>query len=78
MNDQIRKLVIKSGIDIRGHLNGNLILDEKPSVADLEFLVKKVIEECARVCLDQRDPSNLNYKPSERFAEAIKEHFGVK
>ena len=35
-------------------------------------------KECVQVCLDQRDPPNLNYKPSERFAEAVKQYFGVK
>lgn len=37
-----------------------------------------MVEECAQVCLAQRDPGNLNYKPSERFAEAVKQHFGVR
>ena len=41
-------------------------------------LVELVVRECANVCLAQRNPSNLNYKPSERFAEAVKQHFGVK
>jgi hypothetical protein len=36
-----------------------------------------IVRECAKVCLAQRDPANLNYKPSERFAEAVKQHFGV-
>lgn len=36
-----------------------------------------IVRECAQVCLAQRDPANLNYKPSERFAEAVKQHFGV-
>ena len=36
-----------------------------------------LIQECANVCLAQRDPGNLNYKPSEKFAEAVKQHFGI-
>jgi hypothetical protein len=36
-----------------------------------------IVKECAQVCLSQRDPANLNYKPSEQFAEAVKQHFGV-
>lgn len=36
-----------------------------------------VIDECVKVCLSERDPSNLNYKPSAKFAEAIKRHFGL-
>lgn len=36
-----------------------------------------IVKECARVCSEQRNPANLNYKPSEQFAEAVKQHFGV-
>ena len=36
-----------------------------------------LIKECVKVCLEQRNPANLNYKPSEQFAEAVKQHFGV-
>jgi hypothetical protein len=48
---------------------------------DLDLFHKKfaelIVRECAQVCLAQRDPANLNYKPSEKFAEAVKQHFGV-
>ena len=37
-----------------------------------------IIKECASVCRNQRYPANLNYKPSEKFAEAIEEHFEVR
>jgi hypothetical protein len=43
----------------------------------LEKFAELIVQECARVCLAQRDPANLNYKPSVKFAEAVKEHFGV-
>lgn len=36
-----------------------------------------IVRECAQVCSKQRNPSNLNYKPSEEFAQAVKRHFGV-
>lgn len=35
-----------------------------------------IIDECVNVCLSQRDPQNLNYKPSVKFADEIKRHFG--
>jgi hypothetical protein len=44
---------------------------------DYEKFAELIVRECAQVCLAQRDPANLNYKPSERFAEAVKQHFGV-
>lgn len=36
-----------------------------------------IIEECLKVASSQRNPGNLNYKPSERFVEELKQHFGV-
>ena len=44
---------------------------------DYRKFAELIIRECAQVCLEQRDPANLNYKPSEHFAEAVKQHFGV-
>jgi hypothetical protein len=44
----------------------------------IEYLAQLIVRECAQVCLSQRDPANLNYKPSVKFAEAVKHHFGVK
>lgn len=35
------------------------------------------VQEAVNVCLAQRDPQNLNYKPSKQFADAIKQHFGI-
>lgn len=40
-------------------------------------LAELIVRDCAQVCLEQRDPSNLDYKPSEKFAEAVKQRFGV-
>jgi len=42
-----------------------------------EKFAELIVQECVKVCLEERDPSNLNYKPSVKFAEAIKYHFGV-
>ena len=44
---------------------------------DKEKFANLIVAECAEVCLAQRDPANLNYKPSVKFAEAINQHFGV-
>ncbi len=46
-------------------------------VKEVEKFAELIVRECAQVCLEQRDPANLNYKPSEKFAEAVKQHFGV-
>ena len=37
-----------------------------------------IVRECISVAQQQRDPANLNYKPSERFVEDLQRHFGVK
>lgn len=57
-------------------LNQGELTPELLKARDLK-LAMLIVKECARVCLSQRDPANLNYKPSERFAEAVKQHFGV-
>ena len=66
MNERIQELILEAGI-IHYEEGGDL----------LETFAELIVKECARVCLSQRDPANLNYKPSERFAEALKQHFGV-
>jgi hypothetical protein len=43
----------------------------------IEKFAKLIIDECADVCLAQRDPPNLNYKPSKHFAKQIHSHFGI-
>jgi hypothetical protein len=47
------------------------------SIEQVVEFAELIVRECAEVCSAQRDPANLNYKPSERFAEAVKQHFGV-
>jgi hypothetical protein len=44
---------------------------------DLYEFAEIVIQECIRVCENQRNPHNLNYKPSETFADAIRAEFGL-
>ena len=63
MNQRIQELAKQ--------IYGTLATEQEIRFAEL------IVKECADVCLSQRDPANLNYKPSERFAEAVKQHFGV-
>ncbi len=76
MNDRINELIEQSTIKqpvypagCDGHPEYNIYFDTE-KFADL------IINECIAVCMEQRDPSNLNYKPSVRMAEAIRQHFG--
>ena len=73
MNERIRQLAIKSGIDIRGHLTGDLILDEKPSVSDLEKFAELIVRECIDTVLD----CTVEYCTRPQIVSEIKEHFGV-
>jgi len=45
---------------------------------DREKFAELIVQSCIDVCLEQCDPSNLNYKPSEKFATAIKHRFDIK
>jgi hypothetical protein len=79
MNERINQLAKQAGAYMPGPMG---IASGHPAVGfqDLELFEKfaeLIVKECVQVCLSQRDPSNLNYKPSERFAEAVKQHFGV-
>jgi|DEB19_MinimDraft_3_1074340.scaffolds.fasta_scaffold80817_2 hypothetical protein len=51
-------------------------LEKRASVHN-QLSKELIVKECVKVCLDQRNPGNLNYKPSEMFADALKLHFGV-
>ena len=72
MNERIEKLAAQAGASRRAGVGGLVFRD-----SELEKFARLIVRECAQVCLSQRDPANLNYKPSERFAEAVKQHFGV-
>jgi hypothetical protein len=74
MNERIKELVAQASYKIIETNEAPIITQE----FDKELFAQLIVRECAEVCLAQRDPANLNYKPSEKFAEAVKEHFGVK
>ena len=43
----------------------------------MERFAELIVRECMKVAASQRNPTNLNYKPSERFVEDLRQHFGV-
>ena len=81
MNQRIKELAEQAGAHETGHAYYRG--EKKPENAvtlhsvDLEKFAELIVRECAKVCSEQRNPANLNYKPSEQFAEAVKQHFGV-
>lgn len=77
MNERIKELVYKAWEQANKEVSED---DWYTWVHDEIFqtkLVELVVQECAQVCLSQRNPFNLNYKPSEKFAQALKQHFGL-
>jgi hypothetical protein len=79
MNERIKQLAEQAGFGIAGDPEYIHATDyDGICTNELEKFAELIVRECVQVCLSQRDPANLNYKPSERFAEAVKQHFGVK
>lgn len=69
MNDKIKELAEQAdcSIDGMGYGEGNI-----------EAFAELIVRECMRVARSQRDPTTLNYKPSELFARDLQLHFGIK
>jgi hypothetical protein len=75
MNEQIEKLAELSGFK-QDMLNiGIWYSPEFQKFA--EKFAELIVQECMNVARQQRNPANLNYKPSERFVEDLRKHFGV-
>jgi hypothetical protein len=71
MNERINEFIKQSYVTVQSPSGEGYTHFSQEKFAQL------IVKECAQVCLAQRDPANLNYKPSEKFAEAVKQHFGV-
>ena len=70
MNERIRKLAKQAGLEgENGHYEYDFFDPQKFAVL--------IVQECMDVARQQRTPANLNYKPSERFVEDLRQHFGV-
>lgn len=74
MNNKIRDLCMQAILDVDGIDNPDTQMMFIPDCFRDRF-AELIIEECRKVCREQRNPGNLNYKPSESFAEAIRMHF---
>jgi hypothetical protein len=44
---------------------------------DRKKFAELIVKECMSVARGMRNPSNLNYKPSDRFVDELRLHFGV-
>ena len=78
MNKRIKQLAEQAGIEF--------VYDptETPMRAfvecwedEMQKFAELLVKECMAVAAKQRKPANLNYNPSERFVEDLRQHFGV-
>ena len=79
MKDKFAQIKAQAKAELNAEYEASL--DEELAANWIESVQKRIfdlaIQEAVNVCLAQRDPQNLNYKPSEKFAGAIKQHFGI-
>ena len=68
MNERIKELLLQATT-----LRGPFIRFK----VDQEKFAELIVKECMAVAAKQRKPANLNYNPSERFVEDLRQHFGV-
>lgn len=72
MNNRFKELALEATVWCEHYAKGT------PTAWEWEQkFAELIVQECVKVCGSQRDPSNLNYKPSETFATAIKQQFGI-
>ena len=73
MNERIKQLVKQATEDVFRNTPSFLVTNEMWQ----EKFAELIVRECMKVAQQQRNPANLNYKPSERFVEDLRQHFGV-
>lgn len=67
--------IIKMVPDLKYDSATGLFETDRRALYDFAELI---IQECISAASAQRNPPNLNYKPSERFVVDLKQHFGIK
>jgi hypothetical protein len=78
MNERIKELAEQADIKFDVY-SDNYGVDTATVVPyDLEKFAELIIRECMSVARGMRNPPNLNYKPSDRFVDELRLHFGVK
>jgi hypothetical protein len=73
MNERIQKLQKQSSIEQWDPDTGCYRYILNP-----EKFAELIVRECMSVARGMRNPPNLNYKPSDRFVDELRLHFGVK
>ena len=74
MNERIKELMRQSMVEYQFDLRlGEWVFFK----VDQEKFAELIVRECMSVARGMRNPSNLNYKPSDRFVDELRLHFGV-
>jgi hypothetical protein len=81
MNERIQALINQSWQTVEGAPREGMedirqALMEDLNPVFLEF-AELIVRQCMSVARGMRNPSNLNYKPSDRFVDELRLHFGV-
>lgn len=69
-NEKLNNIAIDCGLHIAEH-------NPEVTAREVSFYAEEIVRECIAVVLEQRDPPNLNYKPTEQIAEALRQHFSI-
>lgn len=69
-NAKLNEIAIDCGLHIAEH-------NPKVTAHEVTFYAEQVVKKCIEVILEQRNPPNLNYKPTESIAKAVSEYFGI-
>jgi hypothetical protein len=69
MNERIKELAKECGLPTDS---------DRTLTHEVERFAELLIRECMGVARGMRNPPNLNYKPSDRFVDELRLHFGVK
>jgi hypothetical protein len=78
MNPRIIELMKQAGIvPVYRHKDAEGCWYETPNY-EAEKFAELIVKECMGVARGMRNPPNLNYKPSDRFVDELRLHFGVK
>jgi hypothetical protein len=73
MNERIRELAEQAGL-IHEHMTAG---ERRDALRKFELIGELIVRECMGVARGMRNPPNLNYKPSDRFVDELRLHFGV-
>jgi hypothetical protein len=79
MNERIKELAEQAGL-IQWEIspwNPFVKIPDHESVVKAKKFAELIVRECMGVARGMRNPSNLNYKPSDRFVDELRLHFGI-